>query len=51
MSDCVWYDFGRTAPTAYGAFCERTMERPKCPCKHYQEERRKYKRRKIDKAF
>ena len=24
--DCKWYDFGRTAPSAYGAFCEKTRD-------------------------
>jgi len=24
--DCRWYDWGRTAPRAYGAFCELKKE-------------------------
>ena len=46
---CIYYDWGTTAPTAYGAFCAKKkccMTYTLCgKCKKYQKERRKKDRR------
>jgi hypothetical protein len=47
--ECIYYDYGRTCPTAYGAFCAKKkcgMNYVLCNnCKQYKKERRVKERR------